>query len=152
MGTKVNSLTRANSAIDSKSNKVFQFDVESHLDPVRGDTFVFEGNHALPEFVIQRVFWIKGVQEGVTRGNHTNTKTDEILVVVAGSLCVTVTDVEGDSRQFLLDTATKALYIEHGLFIRMSEFSEDCVLLVLANHKYNVSERIFNKPKSSSAD
>jgi dTDP-4-dehydrorhamnose 3,5-epimerase-like enzyme len=135
-------LTLVNSDIDSKSNNVFQFDVESYLDPVRGDTFVFEGIESLPDFRIERVFWVQTVSEWVARGNHANKRTDEILVAVSGGLTVAVTDVDGTVERFILNQPNQGLYVEHGQFIEMTNFSNDCILLVLANQKYDVSENV----------
>lgn len=61
------------------------------LGDERGRLVVIEGGQAVP-FDIQRVFYIYGSDSTVVRGKHANRKTNFVLINVAGSSKVRVTD------------------------------------------------------------
>ena len=61
------------------------------LGDERGKLVVVEGNIDIP-FTIQRAFYIYGSDSDVVRGKHANINTEFVLVNVAGSSKVLVTD------------------------------------------------------------
>lgn len=106
----------------------------------RGQLVAIEGNQSIP-FEIKRVFYIYGTQEGVSRGNHSHYKTKQYLIAVSGSCKVTLDN--GENKQvFHLNSPEKGLFQDALVWGTMSDFSKGCVLLVLADSKYEESDYI----------
>lgn len=110
------------------------------LGDERGQLSVAEvGSHA--PFDIKRVYWIYQTIQGVTRGLHAHKQLEQLAIAVSGS-CKMLLD-DGASRvSYLLDSPCRALYIGPGMWREMSEFSPDCVLLVLASEVYDEADYI----------
>jgi len=108
----------------------------------RGQLVVIEGGEDIP-FDIKRVFYIYGTQKDVSRGNHAHYKTKQYLITVNGSCRVTLDN--GRTKQtFDLDEPSKGLFQDALIWGTMHDFSDDCVLLILANEYYNESDYIRN--------
>lgn len=99
-----------------------------------GTLIVMEGNQHIP-FEIKRVFLVRDVQKGVSRGNHATKKTRLILFPVAGTCTVTV-DNGTEQEQYYLDDPAKGLMIDPMLWRSMHDFSDGCVLMSLCDRAY----------------
>jgi len=111
-------------------------DTSSFLQGRRGALTVLD-SPPLP-FPIKRVFWIYGVESPKEeRGQHTHLYGDEILIAVQGRVHVKLTS-NGISEEICLSksTTSKALWIHKGSYIEMSNFTPDCILLVLCSHAF----------------
>ena len=106
----------------------------------RGKLVVIEGNQSIP-FEIKRVFYIYGSDDTVVRGQHANRESEFVLINVAGTSKVRITD---GSEEFVvsLDKPMMGVYIPKMVWKDMYDFSEDSVLLVLASTHYDGSEYI----------
>lgn len=94
-------------------------------------------------FMIKRVYYISSTKEGVSRGYHAHKNLKQVVICVAGK-CRMVLD-DGKTRdEVWLDCPTRGLVIEHMVWREMHDFSEDCVLLVLANEHYDENDYIRN--------
>jgi UDP-2-acetamido-3-amino-2,3-dideoxy-glucuronate N-acetyltransferase len=94
-------------------------------------------------FVPQRMFWMSDVPKGETRGKHAHKSCRQFLVVLVGDVIVQVHDLYGAVRVQELSTgATLFLDIFH--WLELSNFSENCVVAVLASELYDESEYIRN--------
>lgn len=112
------------------------------LGDERGKLVVVEGGKDIP-FEIARAFYIYGSDASVVRGQHANRESEFILVNVAGTSKVMITD--GTSKEVVeLDKPMKAVYIPKMMWKEMYDFSPDSVLLVLANTHYDGKEYIRN--------
>lgn len=110
------------------------------LGDERGKLVVIEGGKDIP-FEIARAFYIYGSDASVVRGQHANRESEFILVNVAGTSKVMITD--GTSKEIVeLDKPMKAVYIPKMMWKEMYDFSPDSVLLVLANTHYDGKEYI----------
>ena len=110
------------------------------LGDERGQLVVIEGGKDIP-FDIARAFYIYGSDTDVVRGQHANRQSEFILVNVAGTSKVMITD--GINREVVaLDKPMKAVYIPKMIWKEMYDFSEDSVLLVLSNTHYDGKEYI----------
>ncbi|NLY17053.1 MAG: WxcM-like domain-containing protein [Gammaproteobacteria bacterium] len=106
----------------------------------RGSLVALEANVTVP-FEIKRVYYIFGTKQGVSRGFHAHKNLKQVAVCVTGK-CRFVLD-DGQTRQEAwLDSPTKGLLIEDLVWREMHDFSEDCVLLVLASEHYDESDYI----------
>ena len=108
----------------------------------RGTLVVIEGNdkRGVP-FDIARVFYIYESDKTVIRGQHANRNSEFVLVNVAGSSKVMITD--GVQKEVIeLNKPMEAVYIPKMIWKEMYDFSPDSVLLVLANTHYDGTEYI----------
>ena len=110
------------------------------LGDERGKLVVAEGDIDIP-FSIQRVFYIYGSDDSVVRGQHANRNSEFVLINVAGSSKVMITD--GENKEIVtLSRPMEGLYIPRMVWKEMYEFSPDSVLLVLASTHYDGNEYI----------
>ncbi len=106
----------------------------------RGKLVVAEGEKDIP-FKIERVFYIYGSDKDVVRGKHANRESEFVLINVAGSSKVMITD--GVNKDIVeLNRPMDGLYLPKMVWKEMYDFSEDSVLLVLASTHYDGSEYI----------
>ncbi len=106
----------------------------------RGALSVLEENKNIP-FEIKRVYYITGTKEGVSRGFHAHKKLEQVAVCVSGS-CVMKLDGANEKVEVLLSSPLKAIRIEPMVWHEMHDFSEGCVLLVLASEHYDEADYI----------
>lgn len=110
------------------------------LGDERGKLVVIEGGESIP-FEIARVFYIYDSDDTVIRGQHANRNSEFVLINVAGSSKVRVTD--GKEEAIVeLNRPMMGVYIPKMIWKDMYEFSKDSVLLVLASTHYDESEYI----------
>lgn len=106
----------------------------------RGSLIAIEGTKDIP-FDIKRVYYIFDTQRDIPRGFHAHKKLEQVLVAVSGS-CKIKIDNGKTQKNFELNKPDKALYIGKNLWREMHDFSEGCVLLVLASKCYCPNEYI----------
>jgi dTDP-4-dehydrorhamnose 3,5-epimerase-like enzyme len=99
---------------------------------------VFE--HLMPGH-IERVYFIYGVPNDSIRGGHRHHSTWQGLVCLKGSCKVYVQDGESENFHFLNSPDT-CLLLKPTDWHQMFDFSQDCILLVLANKNYDPEDYI----------
>ena len=110
------------------------------LGDERGKLVVVEGGIDIP-FEIKRVFYIYGSDATVVRGQHANLNSEFVLINVAGTSKVKITD--GTKEDIVvLDKPMKGVYLPKMVWKEMYDFSPDSVLLVLTNTHYDGKEYI----------
>ncbi len=107
-----------------------------------GTLYVTEVDNRVP-FDIKRVFWVRDVAEGATRGNHATKKTRLILIPVAGS-CEVVVDNGTSQEVFKMDTPSKGLFIEKMLWRQMRNFTPDCVMMALCDRPFEPGNETYD--------
>ena len=111
------------------------------LGDERGKLVVAEGDGIDIPFEIKRVFYIYGSDDTVVRGQHANRESEFVLINVAGSSKVMITD--GDNKDVVeLSRPMEGVYLPKMVWKEMYDFSPDSVLLVLASTHYDGSEYI----------
>lgn len=106
----------------------------------RGALVVIEGEKNIP-FNIKRLFYIYGVNDNKSRGNHANIDSEFVMVALNGSVNVHVDD--GYKKyDYTLNDPKKGLYLSKLTWKCMDNFSKDAILLVIANTHYNKEEYI----------
>ena len=108
----------------------------------RGSLVALESNTTIP-FDIKRVYYIFGTKKNVTRGLHAHLALNQVLLCVKGS-CKILLDDGVVRESVFLDSPTKGLLVESLVWREMSEFSADCVLLVIASELYDEEDYIRN--------
>jgi len=110
------------------------------LGDERGKLVVVEGKQDIP-FDIARVFYIYGSDPTVVRGQHANRESEFVLINVAGTSKVRITD--GTNEEIVeLNRPMQGVYLPRMIWKDMYDFSADSVLLVLASTHYNGKEYI----------
>ena len=112
----------------------------NQLGDDRGHLVVVEGNKDIP-FELARVFYIYGSDNNVIRGQHANKESEFVLINVSGKSKVKI-DYGYSSEIIELNEPHMGVYIPKLVWKEMYDFSEDSVLLVLSNKKYDSSEYI----------
>lgn len=106
----------------------------------RGSLIALEKHHNVP-FDIKRVYYIYDTKRNVPRGFHAHKDLEQILICVTGS-CKIKVDNGKESTVFELNTPEKALYIGKNMWREMFDFSQGCVLMVIASDYYKPEEYI----------
>ena len=110
------------------------------LGDERGSLIAIEEGYNAP-FEIKRVYYIFDTKKGVIRGYHAHINLKQIAIAVKGS-CTFVIDNGKQREEILLDNPNKGLLIEGLIWREMKDFSEDCVLLVIASEHYDETDYI----------
>ena len=111
-----------------------------HMTGNYGDLVAIEGKKEIP-FEIKRVYYIFDTKEGVERGFHAHINLKQIAIAVKGS-CNFVLDDGRKREEIKLDNPNQGLFIEGLIWREMKDFSEDCVLVVLASEHYDETDYI----------
>jgi len=105
----------------------------------RGFLVSLEGNCNIP-FEIKRVYYIYDTNEQ-PRGFHAHNKLQQVLICVKGS-CKVLLDNGQEKQVYLLNQPNQGLVVKEMIWREMYDFSEDCVLMVLANDYYKEEDYI----------
>lgn len=100
----------------------------------RGALVSLERKNNIP-FDIRRVYYIFDTKKGVTRGFHAHRKLKQVAIAVKGS-CRFILDDGVERVSVILDNPTQGLLIDSFIWREMTDFTEDCVLMVLADMEY----------------
>lgn len=119
--------------------KLINFDIKGDE---RGSLIALEENKNIP-FDIKRVYYIFDTKTGVKRGFHAHNKLKQVLICVSGSCKITLDDGQ-DREEIFLSLPNVGLYISEKLWREMSDFSSDCVLMVIASEFYIEEDYIRN--------
>lgn len=111
------------------------------LGDERGHLVALESDKGAVPFTIKRVYYLFDTKQGVSRGYHAHKNLRQVAICVKGS-CRFVLDNGTKREEVVLDSSTKGILIESMVWREMYDFSEDCVLLVLASELYDESDYI----------
>ena len=109
------------------------------LGDQRGGLVAIESNQSIP-FEIKRLYYIFNTTNQ-SRGFHAHIDLKQVAVCVKGS-CRFILDSGHVREEVILSSPTQGLYIEALTWREMHDFSDDCVLLVLASKHYDESDYI----------
>ena len=109
------------------------------LGDQRGGLVAIESNQSIP-FEIKRLYYIFNTTNQ-SRGFHAHIDLKQVAVCVKGS-CRFILDNGHAREEVTLNSPTQGLYIEALTWREMHDFSEDCVLLVLASEHYDENDYI----------
>ncbi|WP_076922950.1 MULTISPECIES: FdtA/QdtA family cupin domain-containing protein [unclassified Pseudoalteromonas] len=112
----------------------------AQLGDERGSLISLEANKQIP-FDIKRVYYIYGTEKEVARGFHAHKQLQQVAVCVAGK-CRMILDDGKKREEMWLDSPAKGLLIEDMVWREMHDFSEGCVLLVLASEHYDEADYV----------
>ncbi len=113
--------------------------LQSHGDE-RGSLIALEEGKNIP-FQIKRVYYIYQTKENVRRGYHAHYSLKQLVIAVKGS-CRFVLDNGKEKVEIFLDNPSQGLLIDSCVWREMYDFSDDCVLMVLADQLYDEKDYI----------
>lgn len=106
----------------------------------RGGLVALEANKDIP-FDVKRVYYIFATQSGVARGFHAHKQLKQVAICISGS-CRFVMDSGLDKQEIVMDSPTHGIVIDKMQWHEMHDFSDDCVLLVVASDHYDENDYI----------
>ncbi len=106
----------------------------------RGALIALEQERNVP-FKIRRVYYLFGTKGGVHRGQHAHRHLSQLAVTLRGSVTFLLDDGSGPVH-VVLDDPAQGLLLQRMVWHEMYDFSEDCVLMVLADHLYDPADYI----------
>ncbi len=97
-------------------------------------------------FAVKRIYFIYGTGKGISRGFHAHRDLEQVAICLAGR-CRFVLDDGRRREDAWLDSPNRGLRIGRLIWHEMHDFSENCVLLVLASNHYDESDYIRDYPE-----
>ncbi len=122
-----------------KNNKPYLITFSIHGDD-RGKLVVTQSHEDIP-FDIKRVFYIYNTLSGTVRGKHANRESEFVMVAICGNCKIRVCCANGEET-FELSSANKGLFLPKMSWKEMYDFSDDCILMVIASTCYDNNEYI----------
>lgn len=110
------------------------------ISDLRGSMIAIENNKDIP-FEIKRVYYIYDTPKGVSRGFHAHINLIQLAVAVKGQ-CTFILDNGKERASVVLERPDQGLIIRSHMWREMYDFSDDCVILVLASEHYDESDYI----------
>ena len=111
-----------------------------HAHDSRGVLTSIEAGQTIP-FEIRRIFYMHGTPQGVERGGHAHRDTHQVVVPLAGTFKLDLSDARA-TQTHLLSDPNMGLYMPPMIFVRLYDFSPGAFCLVLADTHYDRSKSI----------
>jgi len=105
-----------------------------------GSLVAIEGMVNIP-FDVKRVYYIYGTTSNAVRGRHAHRNLQQLIFCPVGS-CEFTLDDGRERKTIRLQSPSQGLYLKGRLWREFSEFSHDCVVMVLASSVYDESDYI----------
>jgi dTDP-4-dehydrorhamnose 3,5-epimerase-like enzyme len=116
-------------------DEIYWIDFHDNKDERGRLTAIEEVAHA--PFDIKRIFYVHQVKPNTNRGGHAHIDTDQVITTVNGVLKVDISD--GITTQtYALDSPSRGIFVPRMFWIRLYDFSDSAVCLVLASTRYNM--------------
>lgn len=100
----------------------------------RGALVPLESMAEVP-FEIKRVYFMYNIPTSAERGFHAHKNLQQVVVCLRGA-CKFILDDGFDKQEITLDRPNFGLYIGNNVWREMKDFSENCIVLVLASDHY----------------
>ena len=98
-------------------------------------------------WVAKRAYWISGVPEGALRGRHRHHELTQLFAAVAGTAILEVVSSDGERTTWDLRPDGRGVEVPPGSWRVVSNFSADCVVLVLVDRPYEPEDYDFQPPE-----
>jgi hypothetical protein len=121
-------------------NEPFLIAFEKMGSPDMGYLTVAQYGEHLP-FKIRRVFWNYQVPQGVERGNHAYLSTQQVLVVLHGSVQVSLESTDGGQTLFTLRHPNEGLFVPP-LYWRKVQFYDQAVMAVFSSQEFDPTDNL----------
>lgn len=107
----------------------------------RGSLSVVDNADPAMPFDVRRVFYLYDVPADAERGGHSHHRARELMIAMAGSFEVTLSDGHREAT-FRLDRPYRALYIPAGMWRTIGRFSGGSVCCVLTSEPYSEDDYV----------
>lgn len=107
-----------------------------------GKLVAIEVGHGLP-FDLKRVYYIWGTTREALRGKHAHKKLEQLIICTSGSCDFTI-DNGKERKTIHLNRPDQALHLKSPVWREFTNFSKDCVVMVLASQPYDSADYIHN--------
>ena len=111
-----------------------------NLGDDRGSLIVADTSKDVP-FKVNRLYYILDAKPDVPRGFHAHKELIQLAFCIKGS-CNMIMDNGIEKQKVRIDKPNKGLIVPPMVWHEMHDFSEDCVMLVLASAQYDESDYI----------
>jgi dTDP-4-dehydrorhamnose 3,5-epimerase-like enzyme len=118
-------------------NNLMSFSV---IGDERGNLVSLEELKNIP-FTIKRVYFLYDLRKDLPRGFHAHKELQQILICVKGS-CNVLLDSGEEKQVYHLNQSHKGVFIDRMIWREMYDFSENCVLMVIASDYYDEDDYI----------
>ena len=118
--------------------KFINFDIK---DDERGKLIAIEELKNIP-FEIKRIYYIFDVKNNIKRGFHAHKNLQQVAICINGSCKFLIDNGKERIEDIILNSPNKGLFIDKMIWREMYDFSEDCILLVIASDYYNEGDYI----------
>jgi dTDP-4-dehydrorhamnose 3,5-epimerase-like enzyme len=119
--------------------EIERIQLQKHGDS-RGMLVALEQERNVP-FEIRRVYYLFGTKNGVHRGQHAHRHLNQLAVTVRGSVTFLLDDGTGPA-EVVLNDPSQGLLLGRMVWRELYDFSDDCVLMVLADQLYDPADYI----------
>lgn len=92
-------------------------------------------------FDIKRVYYIWATDKNTVRGKHAHRKLEQVIICTSGS-CDFILDNGHERTTVHLNSPAQGLHIKSNIWREFTNFSPDCVVMVLASEHYDESDYI----------
>lgn len=110
------------------------------LGDERGSLISLENSRNIG-FDIKRMYYIYSTKKNISRGFHAHKKLKQLLIAVSGSVDV-YCEYQNKKQQYSLNSPNIGLVLEGPVWHIMKNFSDDAVLIVLADDFYDENDYI----------
>lgn len=108
----------------------------------QGFLVALEEKNNIP-FEIKRVYFIYDTPKDIVRGKHAHRILQQVIFCLKGSCDFTLDN--GKEKLFIrMNKPERGLYIKNSMWREFTNFSPDCVLMILASEHYNEKDYIRN--------
>tara|TARA_A100001015_G_C14998652_1_gene717344 strand:+ start:436 stop:879 length:444 start_codon:yes stop_codon:yes gene_type:complete len=116
-------------------------DYSTHTDPT-GTLGVLEFSVDFT-FNLSRVYFLRHVKRGETRGNHSHASLKQVIFCAHGSFDLILDSL--DKKVVInMNADNKAVYVDGRVWRRMENFSHDAVLFALSDRNYSRDHVIYD--------
>ncbi|EHI9274767.1 WxcM-like domain-containing protein [Vibrio vulnificus] len=106
----------------------------------RGSLISLEQNRNIP-FDIKRIYYIFDTQNGLSRGFHAHYDLEQVVICMKGSVTFLIDDGV-IKEEVTLSSPDVGLHIKGLKWREMHNFSEDCILMIVASELYDEDDYI----------
>lgn len=93
---------------------------------------------------IKRLFYIRNVPKGETRGGHAHKECVQYISCILGSFKLELTFKKGETKTFILNSPDVIVKVDPKIWVNMSDFASGTVALVMATHNYDPNDYIYD--------
>ena len=113
------------------------------IDSSDGVLSIAESEDKIP-FQIKRVYYIYDFKTSKSkRGFHAHKKLQQVIFAISGFFTLTL-DNGKEKTNHLLNNPNKGILIDKKIWHTMENFSDNCIILVIASDTFNESDYIRN--------